>query len=85
MVRRDGAEARKERIDMIARSIQAALNAAKQQGSDFIPLKRTLALLMRQTGLTKEKLMEYLEILQDDGSFIIDQERDQIRKPELES
>ncbi len=82
MVRKDGAEARKERIDMIAKWIQAALFKAKQEGFDFIPLKETLAVLLRQFGLTKERLMEYLEILQDGGSFLIDQQKDQIKGPE---
>jgi hypothetical protein len=76
MVRRDGAEARKERIAAIARSIQAALFQNKEGGN--IPLKRTTALLMLETGLTKEKVMEYLSLLQEAGQFEIDAERDQI-------
>lgn len=75
MVRRDGAEVRKERIQEIARSIQSSLH----KHSD-ISLSKTLATLQYQFGLKKDKLMEYLGILEDLGQFIIDNEGDKIRK-----
>lgn len=78
MVRMDGAEARKERIEKIARSIQAALFANKEAGA--IPLKKTVAKLSIETGLTQEKLMEYLTLLENDDQFTIDYENDKIRK-----
>ena len=81
MVRRDGAEARKERITHIARIIQASLFQNKEAG--FIPLKKTVAILMLETGLTKEKIMEYLRLLEETGQIEIDEEKDQIRKPDV--
>ena len=79
MVRRDGAGARKERIAQIARSIQASLFQNKDTG--FIPLKKTVAMLMYETGLTKEKITEYLQLLQETDQVELDAEKDQIRRP----
>jgi len=78
MVRQDGAEARKERIATMARFIQAALFKSKETG--FISLKTTVAVLMLETGLTREKVMEYLSLLHEAGQFEIDAEQDRIRK-----
>jgi deoxyribose-phosphate aldolase len=78
MVRRDGAEARKERIELIARTIQAALFKNKDSGS--IMLSKTVAELMLQTGLTRIKTMEYLELLQTAGQFEIDHNDDKIKR-----
>jgi len=78
MVRKDGAEARKERIAVIAQAIQASLFQNKEAG--FIPLKKTVAKLMLETGLTKEKIMEYLSLLQETDQFELDAEKDQIRR-----
>ena len=78
MVRKDGAEARKERIASIARLIHASLFQNKETG--FIPLKKSMALLMLETGLTKEKILEYLDLLQDTGQIHVDIKQDQIRK-----
>jgi hypothetical protein len=79
MVRKDGAEARKERIKNIATMIQASLYQNKEQG--YIMLRKTIALLELETGLTKEKIMEYMALLQEAGQFEVDLEKDQIRKP----
>ena len=78
MVRKDGAESRKERIAKIATMIQAALYQNKDTG--YIPLKKTVAKLELETGLTREKIMEYLELLQEADQFQIDVEKGQIRK-----
>ena len=74
MVRRDGAEIRKERIQEVARFIQRALLNEKE-----LSLSKTLAVLAYETGLTKEKLMEYLNILENLGQFAIKKEQDRIR------
>ena len=58
MVRRDGAEVRKERIQKIIKFVMSKLNKNKGE----IPLSKTLALLKYEYGLRIEKLMEYLEI-----------------------
>lgn len=78
MVRMDGAEARKKRIEAMARSIHATLYQNRDAG--FIPLKKTVALQMLETGLTKEKIMEILNLFQEAGQIELDPERDQIRK-----
>jgi protein-disulfide isomerase-like protein with CxxC motif len=75
MVGRDGAEARKERLQRIARFIQAALH---KEGE--IQLTKTVAVLQYDMGLTREKLQEYLEILRDLGQFVMDFEHDKIKK-----
>jgi hypothetical protein len=75
MVRRDGAEIRKERIQEVARFIQRALLNEKE-----LPLSKTLAVLEYETGLTKEKLMEYLSILENLGQFVIEKEHDKIKR-----
>jgi hypothetical protein len=76
MVRRNGAEARKERIQQIAQYIQAQLHDERE-----IFLSKTIAELQYKFGLTKERIIEYLEILENLGQFIIDKELDKIRKP----
>lgn len=81
MVRKDGAEARKERIGKIATFIQAALYQNKDIG--YIALKKNVALLELDTGLTKEKIMGILELLQEAGQINLDLEKDQIRKPQV--
>ena len=77
MVRKDGAETRRQRIQEIAVSV---LKALSQQNP--LSLSKTLAALQYTSGLTREKLLEYLAIMQEHGQFIIDNEKDQIRKAE---
>jgi len=76
MVRRNGAEARKERMQQIAQYIQAKLHNAGE-----VSLSKTVAELQYKFGLTDERIMEYLKILEKLGEFIIDKELDIIRKP----
>lgn len=83
MVRKDGAEARKERIKNIATAIQASLFKNKESGLDYIPLKKTVALLELDTGLTREKIVEYMALLQEADQIEIDHEKDQIRKSKV--
>ncbi len=78
MVRKDGAEARKERIAKIATNVQSALYLNKDLG--YISLKKTVAKQELETGLTREKIMEYLALLVEADQFEIDHEKDQIRK-----
>jgi len=78
MVRMDGAEARKERIAQIKKMIQARLNENKNVG--YIQLKRTVAEIMIDTGLTKIKVMEYLQLLNDSGEFEINEAEDKITR-----
>jgi len=78
MVRKDGAEARKERIAKIAANVQAALYQNKDVG--YISLKKTVAKQELESGLTHQKIMEYLALLVEADQFEIDLENDKIRK-----
>lgn len=77
MVKKDGAETRRQRIAQITRMAQASLNASKN-GEIF--LSKFVAAAMYETGLTKERIMEYLEVPEAMGQFEIDRENDRIRK-----
>jgi hypothetical protein len=78
MVRMDGAEARKERIGHIAKAIQAALFQNKEAG--WISLQKTVSKIMIDTGLTKNKVMEYLELLTAAAQFELDEKNDRITR-----
>ena len=75
MVRRDGAEIRKERMEEIARNIQKMLRNPSE-----IPLSTTIKAFAYQYGLRPERVMEYMEILEGLGQFSIDKEHDKIMK-----
>jgi len=75
MVRRDGAEIRKERIQEVIRKIVALLHNHKE-----IELDSTVAVLEYETGLRPEKIMEYLKIGDRLKRFELDIDRDKIRK-----
>ncbi len=83
MVRKDGAEARKERITKILSQIMSLIYSAKQENLHYISLKKTKAILQLDTGLTKEKIDDYLALLQEAGKIELDLEKDQIRYPVL--
>ena len=83
MVRRDGAEARKERIQLIGRIVHAALNKAKEAGLDWIVLSKMIAEIMIETGLTKNKVMEYLLLRSETGEFELDEKDDKIRRSDV--
>jgi hypothetical protein len=78
LVRHDGCEVRKERISKIAAYVQAQLYQNKDPG--YIPFKKTVIIQSLSSGLTKERVKEYLEDLASTGQFEIDEEKDQIRK-----
>jgi hypothetical protein len=75
MVRRDGAEIRKERIQQIGRIIQRSLHNHGE-----ISFSKTLATFKYEMGLTEDKIKEYLQILEELGQFVIDKEHDKIKK-----
>lgn len=80
MIKKDGAETKRERIAKMAQMIHAWLHQAKEQGLNYIPLKKTAAKLEFEFGLTKEKIMMYLEVIEQNDQIEIDAEIDQIRK-----
>ncbi|MEM3700949.1 MAG: hypothetical protein QXL57_08840 [Candidatus Bathyarchaeia archaeon] len=75
MVRRDGAEIRKERIQEVVKRVVSLLF-----NNDEIELESTIALLEYETGLTPEKIMEYLDIGERLKRFEVDIDKDRIRK-----
>jgi hypothetical protein len=75
MVKQDGAELRKQRIQQIARSILKALGEQNP-----LSLSQTLTTLQYDTGLTEEKLIEYLELMSAMGQFVLDKADDRISK-----
>jgi len=75
MVRRDGAATRKDRMQEIARKIHGLLANHRE-----LSLSKTVAMLQYEYGLTKGKIIEYLEILESLEHFSIDVERDRIQK-----
>jgi hypothetical protein len=75
LVRRDGATAKAERIQEIAVIVMKALNNEGDQS-----LSKTIALLEFDIGLTAEKIMEYLRVLEKLGRFEIDEKNDKIKK-----
>ncbi len=79
MGRKDGAEARKDRIAKMLKQIMAELYKAKQQGLDHISLKQTKVCFQIDLGLTKERIDEYLTLMQEANKIELDSEKDQIR------
>ena len=62
MVRRDGAEVRKERIQEIARLVHRSIHR-----NGWVSYSKTLATLQYEFGLTRDKLQDYLGILEGLG------------------
>ena len=77
MVRMDGAETRKARIAEVARIVMSLLFQNKEAG--WIPLKRTVAKIEVETGLTRPKVMEYLQLKNDEGVFELNEAEDRIK------
>ena len=75
MVRRDGAEVRRERIQQITSRVLSLLHKHGE-----IRLKKTLATLEYETGLKRETLIEYLKTGEDTDHFTLDFENDKIKK-----
>lgn len=73
----DGADKKKERYAKLARFIQSLLNQNKD-----IPLSQTVARFAVMEGLSRSRVMEYLEDLEATGdqSFEIDRQNDKIRR-----
>ena len=80
MVKKDGAETRRQRIAQIAKMVQATLHASK---NGEIPLSKFVAGVMYETGLTRDKIVEYLEVPEEMGQFEMDIVNDKIRKPQI--
>jgi hypothetical protein len=75
MVRRDGAEIRKERIQEVIKRVVSLL-----YNNNEIELDSTIALLQYETGLRPDKILEYLEIGEQLKRFELDIDKNRIRK-----
>jgi len=75
MAKRNGAAVRRERMEEIAKTVHRNL-----QNHGEIALSKTVAAFAYNSGLTKAKVIEYLNILEELGHFVLDFERDRIRK-----
>ena len=73
MVRRDGAEIRKERIQEIIKRVMSLLYDKEE-----IELDSTVATLEYETGLRPEKILEYLKVGEKLKRFEIDMDNDKI-------
>jgi len=69
MVRKDGAEIRRERIEELKKKIATFQDEQVRKGSKpeeiKIPLKRFVAVYSVESGLTPSKVSEYLELLME--------------------
>lgn len=79
LVRKDGAEARKERIAEIAKTIQSELYA----NNGDISLRRISARIQITTGLTHLKVMEYLQLLSEAGQFELNEKDEKITRVQV--
>ncbi len=78
MVKKDGAETRKNRINDLNKRLQAAIT---RNNGEPISLSKTVAYEMYNSGLTKEKVMEYLRVIEGIGHIELDYVNDKIRRP----
>ena len=84
MARNDGAGTRKERINKIATNIHAIFFKKKEDGEpQEIDLSKFIGFWMLNMGLTSEKIVDYLKIIEINEQCILDFENDQIKKPSL--
>ena len=78
MVKGDGATRRKERLEDIAKFVQATLHQNKESGE--ISLSKTVVQLMLLTGLKELTVKEYLGLLEKAGQFETDVQGDKIHR-----
>ena len=71
---------RRQRIAQITKMVHSALHSSE---NGEILLSRFVAGIMYETGLTRDKIMEYLEVPEQMGQFDIDDVNDKIRKPQM--
>jgi len=82
MVKRDGAYTRSERIKELRRFF---LTHAAAENPGALPYRKTVAMFQMKMGLTKEKIREYLGVLEDLGDIIVNESADQIRVSKVET
>ena len=70
MVKRDGAFTRSERLNELRRFLQGC--------KEPLPFRKTVAVFQLKHGLTKEKIKEYLCVIEDLGDIQVDEAADKI-------
>ncbi len=75
MVRKDGAEIRKQRMQEVAALVMRQLTVQPR-----IDLSDIMPELQYQTGLTRERILEYLGVIASTGRFELDVENGKIMK-----
>lgn len=68
-------EARKEQLQEIAKLIQNSLLSQNK-----IPCPQAVSQLHCEFGLTKERIIDFIELLQNLGPFILDEKKQKIKK-----
>jgi GTP-binding protein EngB required for normal cell division len=74
VVRHNGADARRERLQEIARLIQRVLHTKEE-----LSLSGMLIQIQYNFGLTEAKAMEYLRLLEKLGHFVLVEKEDKIK------
>jgi len=73
LVRNDGADAKRERLESIASYLHAEFYRMKNQGqAREVPLNKAISKIEYKLGLSKKRIMEYLRVIEDDGQIKID-------------
>jgi hypothetical protein len=68
----------------MARFIQARFQELKEKGEpEEISLSKTVGIMMYQHGLSREKVIEYLEVIATMEQIEIDIANDKITKPQV--
>jgi len=76
----DGADKKKERYAKLARFVQALLNQNRE-----VPLNQSVARFAVMEGLSRSRVLEYLEDLEATGdqAFAMDRQNDKIRRSQV--
>jgi hypothetical protein len=80
MGRNDGVEVRRQRIQATIQKVLSLLHINKDKGE--ITLDKTIADWEFETGLTEKRILEYLEIGEKRGLFVVDRRNNKIKRTE---
>lgn len=83
MVRNDGADAKTERLKTIAAYFHAEHHKQKSAGDpQAVPLAKAIPYIEYNLGLSKKRIMEYLEIIENAGQIKIDKDNGLVKPGE---
>ena len=75
LVRNDGADAKTERLKWIAGYLHAEHYKQKNNGeTQAVPLTKAIPYIEYNLGLSKKRILEYLEIIESAGQIKIDKD-----------